>query len=474
MSTGLPPALAIIDVETTGARPLDDRITEVAVVRIEHGRQVARWSSLVDPGVPIPAQIRHITGISDAMVAAAPGFAALADELRRLLADAVFVAHNARFDYAFVRNAFRRCGEPFEADVLCTVKLSRTLYPQFRRHGLDALIDRHGLACAARHRALGDVDALAEFLQRVEADFPAPRLAAAVAAAMKPTKRAPALADGVLESLPASAGAYLFYDEQPPRTGRPCYVGSGRDLRSRITEHFAAADDHGRRSGLARQVRHVEVIETAGELGALLLASRLVARHRPGRNHLLDTGAICGLQMRRHRRKPPVLTRVPLHGADPLDWTDRVFGVFRSPREVDQVLARLAQEHRLCPARLGLVQAGTGACAAHRNGLCEGVCAGREAMAEHDRRLAGALARLGPAKWPWAGAIAVRETSTDGIRHASHIVDHWCLLGTADDECRLAELLAERPPRRFDYDHFRILQRWLASAAHRHAVVPID
>ncbi len=130
--------------ETTGApNPVVDRVTEIAILRVEGGQLVERWSSLVKPGMPIPPSIQGFTGITDAMVAAAPPFAELADGVRALLADCVFVAHNARFDYGFIKNEFRRIGQDFDAPVLCTVKLSRALYPQFHRHGLDALIERH-------------------------------------------------------------------------------------------------------------------------------------------------------------------------------------------------------------------------------------------------------------------------------------------------------------------------------------------
>ncbi|MCB1897255.1 MAG: ethanolamine utilization protein [Rhodocyclaceae bacterium] len=466
----MPPALAIIDVETTGARPVDDRITEVAVIRVEHGREVARWASLVDPGIPIPPQIRSITGISDAMVAGAPSFASLADTLHELLADAVFVAHNARFDYGFVRNAFRRCGVAFEADVLCTVKLSRALYPGHARHGLDALIDRHGLACSARHRAMGDVEALADFLLRVVGAGDHPQLAAAVATAMKRPPRAPGLADGTLESLPASPGVYLFFGGPRPATDALLYVGSGRDLRSRVSSHFSPSGG----AGLSRRVAHLEVIETAGELGATLLAAQLVARRRPACNRTTDGSAVIGLKPLRHRRKAPVLTRVPLHGTDPRDWPGDTFGVFRNERELDGTLSRLAAKHRLCLMRLGLEPAHSGACSAQTTGHCDGVCIGRESTAAHDQRLVAALAPLGLARWPWPGAIVIRERSPDGARRASHLVDGWCLLGTAEDEDSLADLLARRPPRAFDLDRYRILQRWLASDRHRETAVAID
>lgn len=124
---------------------------------------VGEWQTLLNPETRISAFIENFTGISNDMVADAPLFADMADELEEQLKGAVFVAHNARFDYGFIKSEFRRLGRLFSAKVLCTVKLSRRLYPEFRRHNMDALIERHGLARVQRHRAMGDVEAMLSF-----------------------------------------------------------------------------------------------------------------------------------------------------------------------------------------------------------------------------------------------------------------------------------------------------------------------
>jgi DNA polymerase-3 subunit epsilon len=128
-----PETFVLIDVETTGANPVSDRVTEVAVLRVERGEIVERWESLVNPQCSIPGMIQRLIGITDAMVATAPTFAELADRLRTRLDGAVFIAHNARFDYGFIKNEYSRIGQGFDAPVLCTVKLSRALTPVARR-----------------------------------------------------------------------------------------------------------------------------------------------------------------------------------------------------------------------------------------------------------------------------------------------------------------------------------------------------
>src|SRR5207245_8845451 len=134
---------------------------------------LAEWQSLVDPGVPIPSAIVALTGISDAMVAGAPSFSSVARDVVTLLDDCVFVAHNARFDYGFLKHEFARLERSFSARVLCTVKLSRRMFPEAQGHGLDALIARHRLPITDRHRALGDARAIWAFVQMLYRNFDA-------------------------------------------------------------------------------------------------------------------------------------------------------------------------------------------------------------------------------------------------------------------------------------------------------------
>lgn len=173
-----------VDVETTGTSPARERVTEVGVVAVDAAggaQRVTEWSSLINPGVPIPAAIRSLTGISDEMVREAPSFAGIAGPLRDRLADAVFVAHNARFDYGFLKAEFARAGYDWRAATLCTVRLSRHLYPERGAHSLDAIVERFGLDCGGqRHRALGDARLLWRLVQCLRRRHGDAELAAAV------------------------------------------------------------------------------------------------------------------------------------------------------------------------------------------------------------------------------------------------------------------------------------------------------
>lgn len=453
----LPDPLVLIDLETTGANPVGDRITEIAILRIEGGEIVARWESLVNPQRSIPSMIVRLIGISDAMVADAPTFAELAPQVRALLDGAVFVAHNARFDYGFICNEFERIGETFEAPVLCTVKLSRALYPEHHRHGLDALIARHGFVCDARHRAMGDAEVLRQFTQQVASAFPPEVLERACVKAMKLPPRPPGLPEGALEGLPDGPGVYVLYGERDV----VLQVGRCASLRAQVIELLSTNKQGGRKADLATRVHRVDWQQGAGELEAALQELELTRQHglrQGGGKGRAGVDAAFGLRLIPRRKRAPILERVPLTGTDPADWT-QVHGVFRGSRESDSVLHGLAEAYRLCPQRLGLAP-GKGACAASQKQRCAGVCAGRESIAAHDERLERALGAVDLKTWPWPGAVVVREHWEPDGRQAWHVLDRWCHLGSAGSEAGLAALLEQLPPRRFDPDVYRILVRW--------------
>jgi len=155
----------VVDVETTGGRPPGDRVTEIGAVRVRGGRVEAQWSSLVNPGRPIPSFVSRLTGIHDATVAAAPPFPGVADAFVEFLGGAAFVAHNARFDWRFLNaELLRACGGRLTNARLCTLRLARRLLPHVRRRNLDALAWLFGIQIQGRHRALGDALATARIL----------------------------------------------------------------------------------------------------------------------------------------------------------------------------------------------------------------------------------------------------------------------------------------------------------------------
>lgn len=155
----------IVDVETTGGSPFFSRVIEIGLLRVEHGEVVSEYQTLLNPGQPIPEFITKMTGIADSDVAAAPSFGDVADELAEYFRGSVFVAHNAQFDYGFIQEEFRRLGFGFAVPRLCTVRLSRALFKEYKHHNLTSLIERYGFEIENRHRAFDDAKVLWDFLQ---------------------------------------------------------------------------------------------------------------------------------------------------------------------------------------------------------------------------------------------------------------------------------------------------------------------
>ena len=450
--------LIFLDLETTGMAAVHERITEIGLVEVANGEFAGSWSQLVNPQKSIPPFIRSLTGISDEMVADAPTFEQLAPALFERLEGKLLIAHNARFDYGFLKNEFARLGMSYRSRVLCTAKLSRKLFPEHRRHNLDSLIERHGLSCSARHRALGDAEVLWQFLQKLYAKVDIARIDAAVQAQMVAPSLPAGLSAEVLEAIPEAPGVYLFYDE----AGTTLYVGRGVDLHARVRAHFSGEHRLAKDLRITQRVTRVEWMETAGELGALLNESRLIKELLPLHNR--RERAVANFYA--WECDGALESRAPLRlvsvGDDEALRLEHLYGTFRAKHAALAALTGIADEHGLCPLLLGLEPAReAGApCVSHQLKRCRGACCGKESVAAHNLRLMQALQSLRLAPWPYTGAIGLRERS--GERNEVHLFDRWCFLGTARTEAEIHEKLEVRGQPVFDLDIYKILKREFA------------
>ena len=455
------PAFAFVDLETTGTRAEADRITEIGIVRVERvadsgAPRVTEWASLVDPEVAIPPAIQALTGITDAMVAGAPTFPAVASRVASMLDGCLFVAHNARFDYGFLKHAFARFGHSFSARVLCTVRLSRRLDPDAPGHGLDALIARHALAAPDRHRALGDARAIWAFVQKLYRDRPQEDVDAAVRRILKMPSLPPQLPPDAVDALPEAPGVYLFYGDN----ALPLYIGKSVDLRQRVAAHFSQDWRSETDLRLSREIRRIEHERTAGEIGALLRESELIKSRMPAYNRALRRKAEAGVM----DLVDGIARYVVAEDVDHALLCGR-HGPFSSRTAMRAILRKLAAAHRLCSRRLGLERGGDGPCFARQLRHCEGCCIGEEPIEAHDMRLAAALAPLAIPPWPLEGIGLLRERSADGERIDVQAFCNWSWLGTARDDGELARL-CETPPRAgFDIDITRLVLRRYAAGA---------
>ena len=272
-----------VDLETTGGSPRDSAITEVGAVKYRGGECLGTFSTLVDPGMPIPRFITHLTGIDDLMVADQPPIEAVAPALAEFLEGGVFVAHNARFDFSFVNTTLDRLGyPPVPAPPVCTARLARRLvWPDVPNVRLQTLAEYFRVPVRPNHRALPDAMACAEVLHRLlEAGG---RLGILTLGDLHEVVRARSRPHfgkiRMTDHLPHEPGVYLFRGKD----GRVLYVGKATDLRSRVKSYFYG-DSRKKIEDLLAETAAVEGIPCGNELRALVLESRLIAREEPKYN----------------------------------------------------------------------------------------------------------------------------------------------------------------------------------------------
>lgn len=452
------PIVTILDLETTGATPLKDRITEIALVRFENGVEVARWETLVNPEIPIPPFIQSITGINDDMVRDAPTFNRVADTLLGYLEGAVLAAHNVRFDHGFLKNEFKRIGVTLRQRVLCTVKLSRKLYPQYHQHGLDAIMQRHGLSTKARHRAMGDVNLLIDFLAVAHSELGAQVISDAAEQLAKRPSLPTGIQPDLMDDIPETAGVYLFYGENK----LPLYIGKSINLRERVMSHFSGDHASSKEMRISQEIKDVRWIQTAGELGALLLESQLIKEKLPIHNRQLRReGQLCSWQIATSPDEKPLVTLIKEDEIQP-NQLAHLFGTYRTKKQAVESLRAIANSHRLCPKLLGL-ESGKGPCFASQLKKCQGACCGKESLLNHYMRLTEALATHRLKAWPYTSAIGIREYCEVSQKSALHVIDQWCHLGTVESEAELETLLENQGVFAFNYDNYKLLEKFIRS-----------
>lgn len=381
----------VVDLETTGGSPADSAITEIGAVRVRGGERTGAFHTLVNPGVPIPRSITHLTGIDDAAVAGAPPIGWVLPSFVEFARGRVFVAHNARFDFTFLNVALHREGyDPLPPPPVCTARLARrVVWPDVPNVRLPTLARYFRTAARPSHRALPDAEACAEVLdgllglaQRLGIRTLG-ELHAAVRARGRPHYGKIRLAD----ELPDAPGVYLFR----ARDGSVLYVGKSRRLRQRVRSYFYG-DERKRVDDLLARTASVEGIVCGSELEALVLEARLIREQEPPFNRR-------GKTWRRY-------AYLKIHTAEPFPRVK----VVRAPKGEGAYLgpfpssshARLAKEAleevfpiRRCTRSMG-ASTRFPACALAEIGRCLAPCVGRadrERYGELVRSLASSLHR---------------------------------------------------------------------------------
>lgn len=366
---------AIIDIETTGLNARKDRITEIAIYIHDGEKIVESFESLVNPECRIPFHITALTGISNKMVGEAPYFYEIAKKIVEMTDGKIFVAHNASFDYNFIRCEFKRLMYDYARKTLCTKNLSKKLMPGIRSYGLGNLARILNLKNPARHRAAGDALTtvhLLEHLLKIE-NKPEDISLKGLNSNLSPE---------AIKSLPEAPGVYYFHDED----GNILYIGKSVNIKSRVMSHFSN-NDHKREIELREKTASVTYELTGSDLVASLLESAEIKKYKPVFNRSLRRSLFqYGLFSYTGQDGYIHMTVESIKG-DRLPLTS-----YGSRKEGISHLQRIVDEYNLCQKLCGLYSS-TGGCFDHHMGICKGACVGEESPSSYNDRAIDAIAK---------------------------------------------------------------------------------
>lgn len=371
---------AIVDIETTGGFAGNNRITEIAIFFHDGNGITDSFETLVNPDQTIPSYITGLTGIRQDMVDSAPFFEEIAPEIYELLNDKIFVAHNVHFDYSFLKKEFEKVNLNFSPKRLCTVRVSRVLFPGLRSYGLGNLCEQLNIEIQNRHRAGGDAQATAilfDMLIKKDREY----LALALKKNSKETTLPPNLPKEEYENLPEQPGVYYFLNQR----SEVIYVGKAIDIKKRITGHFSGTSKNRRNQAIRNEIHHISYELTGNELVALLLESHEIKRLWPKYNKaqkvMGNTWGIYKYEDRQGYLRFNISKSVK--GMQPLIF-------FHSHSDAWQFMMNKIRDFDLCP-KLSGIQKSDGPCYDLALGQCAGACDGQETPHEYNNKAQSAI-----------------------------------------------------------------------------------
>jgi len=372
---------AIVDIETTGGYAEKHRITEVAIYHHDGLQITDEYHTLINPDRNIPQFITGLTGITSEMVFHAPRFEEVADEIHARLQGKVFVAHNAHFDYAFLKKELEQVGINLQTKKLCTVRLSRKIIPGLRSYSLGSLAESLGIAIINRHRAGGDAAATARIFDQLLHRDREGYILKSLKRNSGETVLPPNLPKDEFDRLPALPGVYYFLNAR----GNVIYVGKAINIKKRITGHFTGEAREWSRSKIRNEIHHVTYELTGNELIALILEAQEIRRLWPKYNQAqkfrVEEWGIFEYEDRNGYLRFSANTVA--RGTKPLIR-------FSSKGEAWNFLWEKVRAHELCPKLCGL-QISKGLCFDYQSGGCHGACMGVESVATYNERMRNAI-----------------------------------------------------------------------------------
>ncbi len=369
---------AIVDIETTGGHADKNGITEIAIFTHDGTRVVDSYTTLINPGVPIPPFLESYTGITNEMVEDAPSFEMVSEKVYEMLHDKIFVAHNVNFDHSFIKHHLKHVGLELEVKKLCTVRLSRKVFPGFSSYSLGNLCHSLGIPLKNRHRAHGDAAATVKVLERaLHIDEDRSIINSFLKKGSKEATLPPNLPRKEFDDLPETPGVYYFYDDQ----SKLIYVGKAINIKKRVLSHFSGNSISAKRQDFLREIFHVGFEIVATELQALILESTEIKRHWPKHNksqkNLEFNYAIYDYEDQKGYLRLAV-DRVR-KGNTPLNTYPKLADAFNH-------LQKLVLEFNLCP-KLCMINSHKEPCAALLSGCCIGACEFNETFENYNSRV---------------------------------------------------------------------------------------
>jgi DNA polymerase III subunit epsilon len=372
---------AIIDIETTGGSARLEKVTEIAIY-LHDGIQITdEFVSLVNPERNIPYFITNLTGITNEMVENAPRFFELARKIIEMTEGRTFVAHNARFDYSFIKEEFHALGYSYSRPVLDTVGLARRLMPGHRSYSLGNICKDLNITINGRHRAAGDALATVRLFEMLLAKEPEPGRRKKGKGKLRELARLnPKLDLEKVAKLPEEPGIYFFYNEK----GDLIYIGKSRDLKSRIATHLSTNSTN-RAMEMRDQIADITWETTGSELIALLRESEEIKKNKPRFNRALrKSGFHWGIFS--FTDDKGYINFV----AGDTNHSEKLLSVFASKDRALKKLNELTEKYTLCQKLTGLYDT-EGACFHHQVGICLGACCGMEAQDDYNLRAGKAV-----------------------------------------------------------------------------------
>ncbi len=374
---------AIIDVETTGGGIAGNRITEICIALMKNGEVVDKYTTLINPERDIPQHITALTGIDNEMVANAPRFFEVAQQIEEFTQDAIFVAHNVSFDYNVIRGEFRLLGQHYNRKKLCTVRLSRKLIPGLLSYSLGRLCNSINIPHLNRHRAEGDVDATVLLFQRIlSLDENFETISTFLNPRSKQATLPPHLPSEQIDELPEEAGIYLFKNQKH----QVIYAGKAKNIKKRVLSHFY--DKKTKEYHLGQETHFIDYELTGNELLALLVESEHIRKHYPKFNSAqkwpATTYQIISYVNQRGVIQLALAKTKALHDS---------VSTFYNKTEAIEKLEEICETFKLCP-RFCTLQSNSEKCSHYRIKNCEGICEGTETVEEYNIKVQAAIQSL--------------------------------------------------------------------------------